>query len=243
MAENQFPEEREIVLCTVKDVHGTTVFVDLDKYGKTGVITFSEIAPGRIRNIRDYVVPKKKIVCIVLRVDPTKGHIDLSLRRVSKKDTQEELQKNKKEQVAMTILNLVHKDKTQSVADKMLKKSPLIFDILESSREDPSVLEGFMSKEDAAKISKIFAEKIKTKRIIVKSGLKITSTDPEGVKIIKEALTVKDAKVSYLGAQNYMISVEDKEYKAANKKLEALVLKITEALKKKGAKVEAIESE
>lgn len=242
MAENQFPEEGERVLCTVRDIHGTTVFVELDKYQKTGVIATSEIAPGRIRNIRDYVVPQKKIVCMVLRIDQAKGHIDLSLRRVSKKDTQEELQKYKNENVAFKILELVLKEKTKITADKILSKNSSVFDLLESSRSDPSILEGFMNKEEASKISKIFTEKIKTKRIIVKTGLSITSIDPEGIKIIKDALNVKDAKVSYLGAPNYSISVEDKDYKSANKRLATIIVKVTEALEKKGAKVEVLES-
>ena len=77
-----FPEEDELVICTVTSVHHSSVFTNLDEYGRTGLIHISEISPGRIRNIRDYVVEGKKVVCKVLRVDKEKGHIDLSLRRV-----------------------------------------------------------------------------------------------------------------------------------------------------------------
>ena len=72
-------EEGEIVLCTVDKIIGTTVFVKIEGNGE-GTITTSEIAPGRIRNLRDYVSPGRKIVCKVLRVDVNK--ISLSLRRV-----------------------------------------------------------------------------------------------------------------------------------------------------------------
>ena len=78
-----FPEEDEFVLCTVNNVHYHSVFVKLDEYGKTGLIHISEIAPGRIRNIRDYVIEGKKVVCKILKVDAKTGHIDLSLRRVN----------------------------------------------------------------------------------------------------------------------------------------------------------------
>jgi len=113
-----YPEEGELVLCTVTKVQGTTVFAELDKYSKTGVIHTSEISPGRIRNIRDFVVPNKKIVCKVLRLDVSKGHIDLSLRRVSKKDTQEEIQRYKKDKVAEKILEMILKDKTIVAKEK-----------------------------------------------------------------------------------------------------------------------------
>ncbi len=77
-------EEGDIVLCTVVKIERTTVFVKLED-GKEGTINTSEIAPGRIRNLRDYVVPDKKIVCKILSIDP-KGNINLSLRRVTTKE-------------------------------------------------------------------------------------------------------------------------------------------------------------
>ena len=73
------------VLCTVDRIVGTAVFVRIDNSNIEGEIIMSEVAPGRIRNIRDYVVPKKKIVCKVLRISSS-GNIDLSLRRVTQKE-------------------------------------------------------------------------------------------------------------------------------------------------------------
>ena len=60
-----------------------------------GTIITSEIAPGRIRNLRDYVVPKKKIVCKVLRISGNR--IDLSLRRVTQKEKKEVLEQFQQE--------------------------------------------------------------------------------------------------------------------------------------------------
>ena len=82
-------EEGDLVLCTVDRIVGTVVFVKIKSKDKEieGSIVLSEIAPGRIRNLRDYVVPKKKIVCKILRI---KGeNIELSLRRVSQKERKE----------------------------------------------------------------------------------------------------------------------------------------------------------
>ena len=241
MAEGNFPEEGEIVLCTVREIHGTTVFVDIDKYGKVGVINTFEIAPGRIRNIRDYVVPKKKIVCKVLRIDKERGHIDLSLRRVTKKDTQEELQKHKKEQVALTILKIVLKERADEISKEMLKKSPAIFNLLQDSIENPGLLKEFVSKDEAEKLAKIVAEKIKSKKGQVKVKIKATSTDSQGILLIKNMLTIKDAEVSYIGAPNYSIIVEDEDYKVANKRMESIISKILESAKKNGVKVEVEE--
>ena len=87
-------EVGDIVLCTVDKIVGTTVFVKIEGDGE-GSIVVSEIAPGRIRNLRDYVVPKKKIVCKVLRI--SEKNVELSLRRVSLKEKKERMEQLKQE--------------------------------------------------------------------------------------------------------------------------------------------------
>src|SRR3989338_3986262 len=104
-----FPEEGEFVLATVTAVQHNSVFTTLDEYGKTGLIHISEVAPGRIRNIRDFVIEGKKVVCLVLRIDVEKGHIDLSLRRVNENQKREKLSQIKQEQKAEKIIEFVAK--------------------------------------------------------------------------------------------------------------------------------------
>jgi len=75
-----FPEEGEIVLCTVKKILYHSVFVNLDEYeNKEGIIHISEISPGRIRNIRDFVKENKTIVCKVLRTNKEKNQFQICL--------------------------------------------------------------------------------------------------------------------------------------------------------------------
>src|SRR3989344_7448069 len=97
----------DVVLCTVDRIVGTVVFVKIDSIGKEleGGIILSEIAPGRIRNLRDYVVPKKKIVCKILRISGDR--IDLSLRRVSLKEKKEILEKESQEQSYQSVFKSV----------------------------------------------------------------------------------------------------------------------------------------
>ena len=49
------PEESELVICTVTKIQYHSVFVKLDEFNHSGMIHISEISPGRIRNIGDYV--------------------------------------------------------------------------------------------------------------------------------------------------------------------------------------------
>jgi len=43
-----FPDEGEIVLCTVTKINPNSVFVHVDDYDKGGMVHISEISPGRI---------------------------------------------------------------------------------------------------------------------------------------------------------------------------------------------------
>ena len=95
-------EQGDLVLCTVERVEKTTVFVKIEGAGDRSIVT-SEIAPGRIRNLRDYVVPKKRIVCKILRISDG-GNIELSLRRVSLKEKKEVMDRYSHERAYISIL-------------------------------------------------------------------------------------------------------------------------------------------
>ncbi|MEK6838142.1 MAG: translation initiation factor IF-2 subunit alpha, partial [Candidatus Thermoplasmatota archaeon] len=104
-AEFDWPEEAELVVCTVKEVKNFGGFVTLDEYeGKEGFIHIAEVSSGWIKYIRDYVREGQKLVCKVLRVDRDKGHIDLSLKAVNEHQKREKIQEWKNEQKAEKLL-------------------------------------------------------------------------------------------------------------------------------------------
>ena len=108
MVREEFPEEGELVVSTVRNVKTFGAFVSLDVYGgKEGFIHITEVASGWIKYIRDYVREGQKIVCKVLRVDPAKGHVDLSLKRVNEHQRREAIQRWKNEQKAEKLLSIV----------------------------------------------------------------------------------------------------------------------------------------
>ena len=112
-----------MVLCTVDRIAGTVVFVKIEGEEREGSIILSEIAPGRIRNLREYVIPKKKIVCKVLKTSG--GTISLSLRRVTLKEKNEVLEAHNQERSYMSILKSVLKEKATAIIDKITKEGKL----------------------------------------------------------------------------------------------------------------------
>src|SRR5271157_5478864 len=101
MKGEEWPEEGELVVCTVQHVKDFVAFVSLDEFeGREGLIPISEIATGWIKYIRDHIREGQKVVCKVLHVDTQRGHIDLSLKDVNEHQRREKIREWKNESKA-----------------------------------------------------------------------------------------------------------------------------------------------
>jgi len=225
-------KEQEIVICTIKKVEGTTVFVDIEDNGE-GSLVFSEIAAGRIRNLREYVHPNKKIVCKVLKI--AANHIELSLRRVTGKEREEALEKYEKEKTITKILKTITTD-----ADKIIEKIKEKYDLSEfydQARENQKILSDFFKKEEIQKLSPILAEK-KEKDKIVKKTLSLKTQSESGLSDIKNILDEKNVDMHYLGSGSFSISATAKDFKEADNKVKTAISNIEKKAKEKKAILE-----
>ena len=223
-------EEGDIISCTVDRIVGTVVFVKVDGAGE-GSIIFSEIAPGRIRNIRDYVVPKKKVICKILRFSP--GNINLSLRRVTLKEKKEKLEEDKQEKSYTSILKSVLKENAKKIIEE-IRKTERLFDFFIEAKEDSKNLEKFIGKEDTKKVMDIVKTQ-KQKKIIVKKELSISTKKSNGLTLIKELLAdLKEVKVKYISAGHYTLEIESEDPKTADQKLREILLDLEKTAKKQG---------
>jgi translation initiation factor 2 alpha subunit (eIF-2alpha) len=225
-------EEGEVVLCTVDRIAGTIVFVKIDGEEKGGSIILSEIAPGRIRNLREYVIPKKRIVCKVLRV--TGDTIALSLRRVTLKEKKEALELHNQEKSYNSILRGILKEKTEEIIEKISKIDKLS-DFLERAKEHSKELESLIGKEDASKILNILREQ-KKKKTVVKKVIILRTFEPNGIELIKEILKKpENIEIKYLAAGKYSLKIESEDAKKGDQELKVLIEKIEKRTKELGA--------
>ena len=224
-------EEGDIVLCTVDKIIGTIVFVKIGGYGE-GNITFSEIAPGRIRNIRDYVVPKKKIICKVLRISHN-GNIDLSFRRVTPKEQKEMKETNKLEKGYKSILKTVLGEKVDKIIKEIIKEET-IYDFLEEAKENSKRLEKMVGKAETIKILEILnIQKDKTAKI--KKEFKLHTNKSNGLELIKTLFSkIKPAKAKYISAGKYSLELEGENLKSADQELKKIISEIEKTAKKTG---------
>lgn len=227
-----YPEENELVICTVTKVQFHSVFVNIDEYQKGGMIHISEVSPGRIRNIRDFVREGKVVVCKVLSINKEKGQIDLSLRRVTEMQKRNKINEMKQQQKAGKIIEFVAKkfnmpqeELQQKIADRALKRHPSIFSYFEEiAREHLSFDDLGIDKKIAAELLDSVNQRIKPLEIEIEGEMSLTSYAPNGVEIIKNALkSVEsvDEKISvrYKGAGKYHITLKGQEYKEAERVL------------------------
>ena len=183
------------------------------------------------RNIRDFVREGQKVVLKVLRVDHEKGHIDLSLRRVTKRERIDKVLSWKKERKAEALLHGVAEKVGLSNDEVYQKTVPTIatkFDLYEafekSAVEGPEVLAELGVPENLAKaFSEVAEERIHVKMVKVRGVLEVRVTKPNGVKVIKEAFNkaksdkVKDANIKFyvIAAPKYSLEVQAENYKRA----------------------------
>jgi translation initiation factor 2 alpha subunit (eIF-2alpha) len=229
-------EEGQLVLCNVEKILGTSVFVKIEEYGIDGAITFPEIAPGRIRNIRDFVFPGKKIVCKVLKIHS--NSIELSLRRVKTNERNDFNEYHKKEKSYSALAKTILGEKSEQTLNEIKEKENSIVDVFDNCKENPKSVEKYFSKEQAEKICKILREKDnKTKETIISREFSLTSKDPGGINIIKtiilEASKGTNIEFSYIAAGKYLAKVKSKDPKKDESTLNQVIDKIEDLSKKK----------
>jgi translation initiation factor 2 alpha subunit (eIF-2alpha) len=223
-------KEDDLVMCTVKRIEGTTIFLDVEGDGE-GSMVLSEIAAGRIRNLREYVAPNKKIVCKVLKI--INGHPQLSFRRVTAKEKEEIRERYTKERTLTSIFKAVLEN-YEEILLKIKSKEDL-WKLYDEAKENPSILEVYLSKENAKKISGLLSEK-KEKEKESKKIFVLKSFSEKGLEDIKEILDLKqEVDIHYLGSSQFSISSKGKEFKEINSKIDDALATIEKKAKDKKA--------
>ncbi len=252
-----FPEEDELVLCTVTKIFPHSVFVELDEYKRAGMIHISEVSPGRIRNIRDFVKEGKKVVCKVLRVNKEKGYIDLSLRRVNERQKKHKINEIKQEQKAEKIIEILAKDLNKNpeelykdISSKILKSYHMIYLCFEDVVKRKVSLEKFGIDKDVAKVlASLIDGRMKPPEVSVRGELILKTYAPNGIEVVKESLERLEKKgkgnvrVVYEGGGKYMVESRAEDYKEAETILTKSVNFAIDFMKKNDGVAEFIRDE
>jgi len=247
----EWPEAGDLVIATVQSVADYGAYAKLDEYDKQGLLHVSEISSSWIRNIRDFVREGQKLVLKVLKVDVEKRHIDLSLRRVTKREKIEKMMAWKKERKAETLV--------RSVADKMslspeqvyekagtaIEKEYGLYEGFERAvKEGPEILTKIgISEELANAFVTVAQERIHVPMVKVKGIVEVSCMKPNGVKVIKEAFLnakktekSRTAKLRFyvVAAPKYRVEVMADNYKNAEDVLQKVAETVVSNVSKAG---------
>jgi len=230
----ELPEEGELVIGTVTSIRNFGAFVTLDEYGKReAFIHLSEVATGWVKYIRDHIREGQKIVARVLRVDPAKGQIDLSLKRINDHQRREKVQAWKNEQRAMrlveqvgTSLKVSSDEAVNLFGPVLVEKYGSLFGAFEVASADPKRFQKENEKSPwASAFLRVARENIVPPHVTILGTLEISDPGPDGVEHVRHALVAAEkvdpeaVEVQYVGAPRYRIRVVSTQYKIAEETL------------------------
>jgi translation initiation factor 2 subunit 1 len=250
MGRTEWPEVGDLIVATIMRIEGHGAYVSLDEYGsKEGLLHISEISSRWVRNIRNHVRERQKSVLLVMRVDPEKEQIDLSLRRVNQDERRKKLEEWKKHRKAETLLRSAAStlkmdiDKLWSEAgSKLVEQYGSLYSGFEEAAKNgiDALLKVGISKKIAKTFENIAKDKIIIKGVTIQGFLEITNMGPRGVEEIKNTLQNSkmlavendaEAELSSMGAPKYRVEVTAGDYKTAELVMDKIVQFTTEAWK------------
>lgn len=250
-----YPKEKEIVLCKVKKILPHSVFAELVEYhNKEGMIHISELSNRWTKNINNVVSVGEKIVCRVERINKKKGYIDLSKKRATSGEEKNKKNEVKNENRVEKLINHVCKKngvKLEEFYDKtgfnIVKEYGSLYNYYQEFTQDEKVINDLkMGKKVKEGIKQAFNSLMKKNRVSVKQEVKFYAQARNGlenlkkfVKKVKSGLEMDDSEleITYINAPNYLIRVESRNYKTANKIVEEFKQRMEDLSKEYNIKI------
>jgi translation initiation factor 2 subunit 1 len=236
----KFPREGEFVVAKINEVQRQYVYVDLIDFDgldseefARGMIHISEISSRWIKNIRNYVRVGQRVVLRVLRVDPEKGHVDMSLRRVNSAQKKNRIKEWK---YALKFENLLQfLTETEGITltlDEAYNQIGFpVLDRFDSYQEAIENLKEFgeevlseidISEDVKNKLLKIVDENVSISTVSISGRIKLSFNSENGIDHIKESLSkakniinsklTRSIDIHYIAAPFYQLEIVSKDY-------------------------------
>ena len=244
-ATDDWPDQGELLVCTVKNVRENGAYLSLDTYpGKEGFVFIGEIAAGWVKNIRTHVREGQRVVAKVTGVKIERQSVSLSLKSVSEERRRATLQSWKNEQRATQIMRVAadrvgwDHGKTVAVSDEMKEAFGTLYGALEECAISENALanSGFEGSWMGV-VTELAIENIVPPFVEIRGKFDIEVWGPEGVNAIKEALMSAEACADgleevvltchYDGAPHYRVDIRAPDYPSAESVWEAAQKAVT----------------
>ncbi len=235
-AERDAPAVDEPVVGLVKRVEKYGAYLDLLDYpGWEGFVHVSEISLKWIRNIRDYLREGQRDVFRVLRVNLAAKQADVSLRRISQKEREENMRLWKRKQRLIRILKFLsersgrnEEELRKLIVEPALRRGLSLYDVLLEALEEESLPSWMEIDENLAKLlMEIVAQEIKIREVTVQGILIMSVPRGDGVEVIRRAVSLgleaarkEDVSITTMGAPRYLVRVKAEDMESGRKIIE-----------------------
>lgn len=230
----ELPKVNSIVIATAKKVLEHGAYFTLDEYGSLeAYMPIGEVSSSRIVDIEDAIKVGKKYVCKVIRVDPSRSYVDISLKRVTEQERRKKLiewkRNHRAEKLIEMLANKIKIDK-QSLMKKLSSYIGNYFEDYLALFEKPikegsEVLDNLdIDPNIKNSIIEIAKEYIRIPIPELKEEVSFFSLAKDGINQIKEILNhayneilsiqeIKGIEISYLGATRFLVRIQASNYK------------------------------
>lgn len=191
-------------MVNVRSIAEMGAYVSLLEYDSIeGMIMLSELSRRRIRSINKLVRIGRNECVVVIRVDETKGYIDLSKRRVSPEEIQKCEEKYSKAKTVNSILrNVATKldydseqledlcERTAWFLEEQTKIPASSYDMFKKAVTDPTVLSGctFVSDEEKETLMTNIQHRLTPHPVKIRADVEVSCYSYEGIDAVKAAL-------------------------------------------------------
>ncbi|RLE73321.1 MAG: translation initiation factor IF-2 subunit alpha [Thermoprotei archaeon] len=254
----KLPARNELVIGTVKKIFEHGAFITLDEYG--GIEAYcplNEVSHSWFHHIREVLKEGQKRVFKVIRVNPVKMHIDVSLKRVSDAEKKDKIYEWKRAQRAEKLLEIAAKKLGKTLDDAYREagwKMEDYFGEIYAGFEE-AVLRGKKALTEAGLrepwlsiIYELAQAYVEIRKAKISGEFIVRCYERDGVERIKKVLTswrdvldkYRDVEVRMYteGAPRYRVDLTALDYKTAESLLKDILSRVREEAVKQNCIIE-----
>lgn len=242
---SEWPAQDELVVAVVAEILDHGAYVKLESHGgKRGYLPISEISQGWVTDIRKFINPGQRVVLRVIRVNPQKGQIDLSLKRVSQSERNSMLKAWKRKRKFFKIIeefaesSKLPKEAVENILRAFSSAADPLGILEKAAFEGPGPLEAVgLEPQMSQKLAEYSKRIVKLKEYSGKLEFQLQTLKKGGANLIREALVelenflasrnVKN-RVYVVAAPRYACEITSEKPKTINTLLKEIPIKLKE---------------
>jgi len=227
------PRVNELVIAQVTKIARFGAYCKLPEYNDTVVfLPLREVSSGWIKNIHEFLHQGQKLVCKVIYIDRAKGTIDISLKKVTPKDSKEKISAyNLEKRLAALFQQAIRaaKETDQQAAINTAKSEFETFTnlVFNATNDTDQFKNSKLSKKLKTSILKTVEASRKKREYRVSYIINLTTFNTkQGITEINNALKEAESKgvtITYISAPKYKMDAEGENYEDAERKIKEAV--------------------